>query len=153
MSFIYLASPYSDPDPMVRNQNFQNAKKAAAYLLRRTSSVVYSPVVYGVVLEQEATLGRQTHAFWMRQARAMLACCTEVCVLVVPGTGKSVGVAEEIALAQRLNKNVTYCGLRTDRHGRAVLLRLKGLETEQPPVYLDPRTLALLDQPESLQWD
>lgn len=42
MSFTYLASPYSDPDPEVRAQRYRSACKAAAYLLLR-GHTVYSP--------------------------------------------------------------------------------------------------------------
>ena len=42
---IYLASPYSHPDPSVREQRFQNACRIAAELMR-SGRIVYSPVAH-----------------------------------------------------------------------------------------------------------
>ncbi len=60
---IYLASPYSHPDPAVREQRFRAACRAAAELIR-AGHVVISPVVHGHPM---AALGcRPNGRFWER---------------------------------------------------------------------------------------
>ena len=43
---IYLASPYSDPDPIVREKRFAAACLAAASLIG-SGEAVFSPIVHG----------------------------------------------------------------------------------------------------------
>jgi hypothetical protein len=40
---IYLVSPYSHPDPLVREERFQAACEATADLIR-SGAIVYSPI-------------------------------------------------------------------------------------------------------------
>jgi hypothetical protein len=42
---IYLSSPYSAPDPAVREARFQAACRATAELMR-AGRIVYSPIVF-----------------------------------------------------------------------------------------------------------
>ena len=50
---IYLASPYSDPDPAVRQSRFEAACKATAEMLR-AGLIVFSPVMWSTGLCGEA---------------------------------------------------------------------------------------------------
>jgi hypothetical protein len=102
---IYLATPYSHPDPLVREQRFRDACRAAAALLR-SGQAVFSPiahshplVVYGLPSDW---------AFWWHFDRELLARCDEVVVLMLDGWHESVGVREEVRLAQELDKPVRY---------------------------------------------
>lgn len=104
-SLLYIASPYSHPDPAVREQRLDAAYLAVATLLS-AGHVVFSPIVhshpltrFGLPLEWE---------FWERVDRRFLETCDEVVVLMLPGWEASRGVLAEIAIAWELGKPVRY---------------------------------------------
>jgi nucleoside 2-deoxyribosyltransferase len=102
---IYLASPYSHPDPAVRERRFRMACQAVAALLR-SGQVAFSPVVHGHPLVEH---GLPTDwEFWQTCDRAFLEACDEVLVLMLDGWQESAGVWEEIRLAGELGKPVRY---------------------------------------------
>ena len=101
----YLASPYSHPDPAVRELRFQAACAATAKLLR-DGHLVYSPVVHGHPLVR---YGLPTDwSFWERHDRQHLERCDEVVVLKLDGWRESVGVQAELRHAEALGKSVRY---------------------------------------------
>jgi nucleoside 2-deoxyribosyltransferase len=102
---IYLASPYSHPDPAVREQRFRAACRAAVALLRAVQ-VVFSPITHSHPLAQHGLPGNWQ--FWERYDRAFLERCDEVVVLMLDGWGESVGVQAEIRIAWELGKPVRY---------------------------------------------
>lgn len=102
---IYLASPYSHPDPAIRQARFDAACRAAATLIRAGHAVI-SPVVQGHPL---AAFGLPTDwQFWETLDRQQLARCDEVVVLTLAGWRESVGVQTEIRIAAELGKPVQY---------------------------------------------
>lgn len=102
---IYLASPYSHPDALIREQRFREACRAAAALLR-AGYAVFSPIAYSHALVEH---GLPTDwSFWARQDRKLLARCDEVVVLQLDGWIDSVGVQSEIALARELGKPLQF---------------------------------------------
>lgn len=102
---IYLASPYSHPDPAVRAQRFRAACRAAVALLH-AGHVVFSPITHSHPLAQHGLPGNWQ--FWERYDREFLQRCDEVVVLMLPGWRKSVGVQAEIRIARELGKPVRY---------------------------------------------
>jgi Domain of unknown function (DUF1937) len=102
---IYLASPYSHPDPAVRDQRYVAACRATVRLLLAGKSV-FSPIVHGHPLVQLGLSG--DWLFWARHDQWHLSRCDEVLVLAIPGWDESEGVQAEIHLAQRLGKVVRY---------------------------------------------
>lgn len=102
---MYLASPYSHPDPEVRQQRFDAACAAAAALMR-TGHQVFSPIVHGHPLTQQGLPG--DWSFWERHARWHLERCDEVVVLMLDGWDASEGVQAEIMIAGDLGKVVWY---------------------------------------------
>lgn len=110
---IYLASPYSHPDPVVREERFRAACRATAALLR-AGEVVFSPIVHSHPLVG-FTLPT-AWAFWERIDRVYLERCDEVVVLMLDGWNESVGVREEIGIARRAGKRVRFLGVE-DGHG------------------------------------
>lgn len=105
---IYLACPYSHPDPAVREARFQAACRAAADRLI-AGEVAFTPVVYGHPLVAMDTLGVPGDwSFWSRLDRAMIERCDAVHVLALPGWDTSVGVRQEVLLARSLGKPVTF---------------------------------------------
>lgn len=102
---IYLCSPYTHPDPEVRQARCDAACRAAAELMRE-GRTVFSPIAhshaicrYGVPLDWR---------YWQRHGRRFLEVCDEVVVLKLDGWHKSVGVQAEIAIAQTLGKPVRF---------------------------------------------
>ena len=93
----YLASPYSHPDPEVRQDRFERAVVAAGKLMRR-GRTVFCPIAHshdiGIYLGEESSF-----EFWMRQDLPILRHCAELVVLMLPGWRDSRGVRREIDTA------------------------------------------------------
>ena len=102
---IYLASPYSHPDPAVREQRFHAACRAAVALLH-AGRVVFSPIAHSHPLAQHSLPGNWQ--FWEQYDRKFLERCDEVVVLMLDGWEESVGVQAEIRIARELGKPVRY---------------------------------------------
>jgi Domain of unknown function (DUF1937) len=107
---IYLASPYSHPDPAIREVRFEAACRAAAGLIS-AGHAVFAPVVQGHSLVGYGIPG--DWAFWAPLARQHLAQCDEVLVLQLDGWRESEGVRAEMALAAELGKRVDYLEVET----------------------------------------
>lgn len=102
---IYLASPYSHSEAVVREERFRAACRATARLIA-AGHVVFSPIVHGHPLVHH---GLPTDwSFWERFDRDHLVRCDEVVVLTLDGWRESVGVAAEIRIAEELGKPVRY---------------------------------------------
>lgn len=98
MKIIYLASPYSDPDPLIRKTRFLLAKQVVEMFV--PEQPLFSPIVYA----HELQTGRDTDAkTWLWFNTSILRRCEEVWVLDIPGLANSRGCLQEIELAQTLN--------------------------------------------------
>ncbi len=102
---IYIASPYSHPDPQVRQERYEAACRAAAQLMRQ-GHAVFSPVAhshgiarYGLPLDWD---------FWAEYDLKLLAACDELWVLKLDRWQHSRGVLAEIAAAKTLGKPVRF---------------------------------------------
>lgn len=102
---LYLAAPYSDPDPGVRQRRFEAVCEQAAALIR-AGALVFSPLshshpiaIYGVPTDW---------SYWDTFDSQMLAACDELVVLMLPGWRESVGVQAEIDLALELDLPIRY---------------------------------------------
>jgi hypothetical protein len=116
---IYLASPYSHPDPAVREQRFRAACRAVAELLL-AGEHVFSPIVHSHPLVDYAL--PLTWAFWAGIDRAFLERSDELVVLMLDGWAHSVGVREELRIARELGKPVRF--LEVDATGSPTLARV-----------------------------
>ena len=103
---IYLASPYSDPDPAVREQRFQAVCRVAAEMLA-AGMLVFSPITHSVPIAEHGG-APDTWEFWRAVDLEILARCDELLVVKLPGWRKSRGVQAEIARARALGKPVAY---------------------------------------------
>jgi len=102
---IYLASPYSHSEAVVREERFRAACRATVRLIA-AGHVVFSPIVHGHPLVHH---GLPTDwPFWERFDRDHLQRCDEVVVLMLDGWRESIGVAAEIRIAGELGKPVRY---------------------------------------------
>lgn len=104
-TIVYLAAPYTDSDPAVREARYESACRAAAELTRQGKTVI-APTVYGHHL---CRYGLPTSwPFWQKHDERLLAICGEVVVLKLPDWQFSIGVQAEIAAARALGKPVTF---------------------------------------------
>jgi nucleoside 2-deoxyribosyltransferase len=116
---IYLASPYSDPDPAVREERFRAACWATAALIR-AGHVVFSPIVQNHMLVEHGL--PVDWEFWQQQDREYVARCDEVVVLTIDGWERSKGVQAETRIARKLGKPVRYLAPGSDLAARSPAL-------------------------------
>jgi hypothetical protein len=105
---IYLASPYSHPDPGIREQRFEAACLATAELVRR-GTVVFSPIVHGHPLVRFGL--PTTWEYWSRFDHEYLRRCDRMIVLMLDSWQDSRGVQAEISLARELGLPIDYATL------------------------------------------
>ena len=103
---IYVASPYSHPDAVVRNIRYERVLYYCAELMKK-GEVAFSPIVYG---HQFALLGQaQTdHIWWKKFNEYMLRSSKEMHVFMLAGWKESAGVNHEIDYADKLNLEVKF---------------------------------------------
>lgn len=104
---IYLASPYSHPDPLVREQRFKAVCEYAANLMK-DGEMVYSPIAHSHPIAQFGL--PKEWEFWEQYDRFFISKCDELFVLMIDGWDKSKGVDAEIEIANELCVPVTYVG-------------------------------------------
>lgn len=106
MSFIYLASPYTEyrggSDAAFRDAVSVSAKLTEAGL------VVFSPVVHFHPISQR--MPPRTHAFWMRQCQPYMVAARSMIIAQLPGWDKSAGVFEEREFFRNAGKQIRYLG-------------------------------------------
>lgn len=95
---IYLASPYSDPDPTIVKTRVGLTMQCMAALIQ-SGHLVWSPILH---CHEMAHLYRlPTDAkFWRKWAKDFIRRCDAMYVLQIPGTAQSQGVNFEIAFAK-----------------------------------------------------
>jgi hypothetical protein len=99
---IYLAAPYADPDPAVREARFKAACQVSLQIARRTRSAVYCPVI---ALHPLDTIGLPTDwDTWGVPHAEMLGLSSEIIVLTLPGWQESPEVAADLRLARALRR-------------------------------------------------
>jgi len=99
-AYIYLAAPYTAPEPSLQRERFRYTIRALRILMER-GEVVFCPITYGHFLEDRL---RRTfpHEYWLRFCRAILAGASHLYVLTARGWEESRGVREEVHLAHSL---------------------------------------------------
>ncbi len=105
-TLIYLATPYSDPDPKVRQRRFDVVNRVAADLMR-DGDHIFSPIshTHPIALAGDLPKGWE---FWQGYDRAILAACSKMIVLMQSGWRESVGVSAEIRLAEEMGLPIEY---------------------------------------------
>ena len=108
---IYLANPYSSPDPDVRERRWDAACEAAADLMRQ-GHLVFSPIAHTHPIAQYG-LAPNDGKFWKKQDAPIMDVCDSLAVLTLRGWRRSVGVQAEIAAFKAAGKPIDYCRLVT----------------------------------------
>lgn len=104
---VYLASPYSHPDPLVRVSRFKQAANIAMRLTKQ-GFAVYSPILASHALTD---LGMpQSWDFWKPVDERLLGVCDTLYVAMIDGWQDSVGVTAEIAYAKEHQILTVYTG-------------------------------------------
>lgn len=107
MHRVYLATPYSHPDPEVRTLRFYRVSEYANRLLQK-GVVVYSPITHGHTLGSIGSLPGDFE-FWREHCLSFLRHWADrVIVLKQPGWTESKGVKAEIAEAVALGLPITF---------------------------------------------
>lgn len=105
---IYLASPYSHPDPAVRQMRFEKVCEVAAEMMRDVF-LVFSPIAHTHPIAVSGTEGLpKGWEFWERYDRRFLKSCDKLVVLKIDGWQESKGVQAEIKIAQEMSLPVEY---------------------------------------------
>lgn len=104
---VYLATPYSHPDPRVRERRFAAVNVLTAKLMKE-GQLVFSPISQSHPIAVAGGLPGDW-AYWKEYDEAILAICKKLIVFCQEGWRDSVGVAAEIELAKETGIPVEYC--------------------------------------------
>jgi Domain of unknown function (DUF1937) len=105
--FIYLASPYTHPDNIVRETRFLEAVRAAACLFNQRQISNFSPVAYTHSIAVRYGLPAEWE-FWADYDTTMISLAAELWVLCLPGYSQSMGVQTELKIARKLGKPIMW---------------------------------------------
>ena len=103
---IYLATPYSHPDPEVMERRFRKVNEVASRFMREGHRI-FSPISHSHPICLAGGLPRGW-GFWDRYDREILSACEELWVLMQDGWANSEGVLAEIEIARGLGLPVHY---------------------------------------------
>lgn len=106
MSYLYLASPYSHQDPIIRDLRFL-AAETATYFLMRKGHIIFSPIVYTHALAKKNGMA-YTAGYWADLNMNMLRASGGLRVLMISGWQQSVGIGRERGWSQQFNVEVKY---------------------------------------------
>lgn len=108
MSLLYLASPYSHPDPAQKAERYRAACVVAGRLMK-AGHAVFSPIAHSHPIEEHfEDKSVEGHDFWLRQDFAILEHASKLVVLRIDGWEKSRGIAAEIDFAHKAGIPVEY---------------------------------------------
>ncbi len=103
---IYLASPYSDPDPFIRNRRFIGAREFTMQTMDE-GHLIFSPIVYGHQFSSDFEKPYE-YEHWVQFNNALLYRATAVWVLRLKGWEKSRGIEYELRQAAQLALPISY---------------------------------------------
>ena len=103
---IYLASPYSHPDPAVQQRRFEQVCGVASALMRN-GTVVFSPIAHSHCISLAGGLPGD-FIYWEEFDRTILSVCKALLVLKLEGWEESAGIKSEIAIMQEMGKPVGF---------------------------------------------
>lgn len=103
---IYLAGPYTHPDPFIRHLRHEQLRYAAGQLMA-CGYHVYSPITHGHPVAEVCDLPTEWD-YWMHSCLHHIGHCSQVVVLELDGWDDSVGVCTEIETARVHGVPVNY---------------------------------------------
>jgi hypothetical protein len=102
----YLACPYSNDDPNVREERFYEVTRIAAYLIN-CGHIVYSPITHCHVMERDYGLPGEFE-FWRTIDKTYISLSNKLVVAMMHGWAESDGVRREILIAHTQEIPVLY---------------------------------------------
>lgn len=106
MKKIYLASPYWHKDPKVREKRFIAVCKKAGELMNQ-GFFIYSPIAHSHPIALQCVLPKDWE-FWKKYDIEYIRWMDEVWILKLPGWKASLGIQNEIIIANDLNKPIKF---------------------------------------------
>jgi hypothetical protein len=103
---IYLATPYSHPDPLIREERFRLASITAGYLMQQ-GLIVFSPIAHTHPIASLCSLPLGWE-YWHKFDIEFITLCEKLIVVKMIGWEESHGIREEIKIAESLNKPFEY---------------------------------------------
>ena len=103
---IYLAGPYSHPDPDVREARYQALTDAATKLVM-AGHIVFSPITMSHPIDVRLPEIRDTD-FWCGFDEPFMAACSEMLIVPLDGWQESVGVMKERAFFEARGLPVSF---------------------------------------------
>jgi len=108
--FVYLACPYSHPNPQTMEMRYHCVNKMTAQLME-DGIIVFSPISHCHEVARylpSNDLYYRSWDFWREYDFAFLRAARELLVLTLHGWQDSVGVTAEIAFAKECAKPIRY---------------------------------------------
>lgn len=132
MRLIYLASPFTNPNPSVRqNRRLAAAGVLAYYAKPETELFLYSSIVHWGYVEEFYSVP-QEFEYWKNKDFFMINKSHALWVLPLEGWKKSYGIQQELEYANDLQKPIFF--VQANSHG---LHLSEGLEVEEyPPLHI-----------------
>lgn len=103
----YLATPYSHPDPAVREARYVAVTRQAARMIAE-GLIVFSPITMSHPIEVLSGAEPAPSDVWVDFDEPFMDACAEAVVLMLPGWEQSRGVAREIAYFTAQSKPVHF---------------------------------------------
>lgn len=110
--FVYLASPYSNPDPIIREARYIATAEVLMTMLKN-GIWTFSPIVHCHELSKTWQMPSDAE-FWKAYDRAMIDAAASVSVLMLRGWEQSLGVKDEIEYSISRGKQLNYITGATD---------------------------------------
>lgn len=92
---IYVATPYSDSNPEIREERYRKACEIA-YLIAKRNVPCYVPIAFWVSIGEEYRLPDDAE-FWTIQDHDLLALSSELWIITLEGWNRSKGIEMERA--------------------------------------------------------
>lgn len=99
MSFIYLASPYTDKSDLIMHDRYLKVLEVTAQF-QRYGITVYSPIVHNHDMAKRHRMPKDSE-FWAKHNENMLRAALIMYVLELEGWEKSTGIAKEIKFCRK----------------------------------------------------
>lgn len=108
MKKIYIASPYSDPDPQVERLRYQRVCQIVAKLIQKhPDCMFFSPIAHSFGMAKYGKLASD-YKFWMEIDRKWIDWADELWVADMEGRETSKGIMMETEYAMETEKPVVW---------------------------------------------
>lgn len=104
---IYLAAPYSHPDPKVRESRYKMINRKVVSLMHSEGAIIYSPITHCHPLARDHKLP-MGYEYWDRNDRCFIKWCNLFVVFMLPGWNLSVGIKNDLLHAKRYHKLIRW---------------------------------------------